>query len=464
MFSIIPVIYPVISVLPFIMFFYYKFSSYLYIKELYPICLALLIAIFTPIFKYYSRHNKHTYENQLRIDTTNIMLISICVSVAVPLMLLESKVYIFALALPFFAAMYFNFILCAIFYLKDDSSDGVLAAVNLHLQKTITTIYITVIVKVFLIALFVLSDFWMNFLFIPSVLSFIADISLIAYLRKLIYQSFLRSEGPSRDQKYKQRRLLPGGIILFSIIISILISRSWSLFSYKYINIFLLWLSDLGAVNNSEIRIDQSDPFANMKGDIEELVGLSDGVGDPGLVQDLILVMGWIGVVIIVSFLSYLLFKPIIVPLFSRNKEKISLKEYYKSILRNIVNFFSSLFMGRSKEGTVKERRVSGPGKKRVVFRKDDIRKKRETKKLLRLYLGLLKIARKKIDSLKNRNISTDDLFNSIPVKESRDIEHISGLNRLFKKGFYSENVLTDSEFKELKLKLNKVVKLVNKL
>lgn len=460
-FTIKPLLYSFITQLPFILFFSTVFKDYFYLDNLYVFTSIVLLFISTFVFRIYLLNKRESFLEEDSIQSEAIIFSFIGAALIFSFFIIQNKLIFPLIAFPLTLSLILNYNLNGLFYLKNGDSNEVNKVFNILIKKVIRVLLVYITLKTTAVLVLIFAKLWNSNLFYIAAISFVIDILLVIDLRKEQYCFYISQEIGFNYTVSKFKKLSKVLIIGLPLIISLVISRSWSLLSYKNINRFLKWLSLLGRRDSSsrQIREVAYENIFNTTGFMEtsETSEFLDGIWKVG--EKVILFF-------IIALVIYLVFSPIIKPLFNNKYKRVSLKDYYKSVYIKILNFFKSIkesfiliFSNENIRESSEIINIKKSLKERLKKQQADPMKLREVNKLLKFYVKTVKLVNKKVKKLDGVNFTVDELFEIIQLRDVTQRELLNSCSSIFKKGFYSDSRLTSCDFKNLKVNLDNVFK-----
>lgn len=439
------IVYPLLTVLPFIILLQNVMGDRFYISGLYPVATVILLLIIYPVFRVYCNRSKYEFEASECVSSNRIIIFSIIISSVISMLLLEDKIFFIFTAFPIFLLILFSYWLTSIEIIRDESTAGLIRVMNNHLKFYTLFIQIYIVVKMIALIAIHLWNYYSSYLFFPFILSFIADFILLITLRNLMYSHNLRQESISEKVRSRRRGSISFILLLFIGFFSMLAGKSKSLLSYKYIDRFINWIDDLASTEYTGREIKAIESRAK---DVElfEFMSTNEVAGKN---------MNWVWafiekliVVSVVLLIVFFVFYPLLSPLIKKNGIKISFKDYYLGFIRSIKDFLSSLFS----VVTPGEYNLKIDVKNKIYANKKNYKKnKREINKILRLYIRILNWAKKRKGVNISSYLSVTDIFISIPVSDRREEEQRDKLSMLFNKAFFSCEPIHKSDYSLIK-------------
>ncbi|MDA3809443.1 MAG: hypothetical protein PF518_03835, partial [Spirochaetaceae bacterium] len=273
----------------------------------------------------------------------------------------------------------------------------------------------------------------------------------------------IQREGFEKSSISRFRGLLTLPLILFSFFCALLLGKNRSLLSYKTIIRFLQWLSSLKFTSEAiphEMIIDEPRSESGIQSfDQTSFEGFKEPIIPEEIVKILeIMMMAGTAIVII-----YLVFYPLISPLFKKNAKKITMGEYYKKLIKRFFNYIYnlkeqilSLFINNLDERKLFDNiEFDGkPGQSRF-----NAKKKREIKTILRYFFKICRWAEKKNKLKIDKTYSVTDFFSLLAGENREENEYFSELSQLFNQAFFSSRLMTKKEFQHLKYLVSTIIR-----
>lgn len=445
------IVYPPLTVLPITLLMGRELEQHFFISGIYPVITILLCLFIYPLYRLYCSKNRYEFEAVEGIPSNKIIIFSIIISSLISILLLKVKVFFIFISIPLFLIMLFTYWLTSVEIIQDESSAGLIRVMNNHLKSYTLFIQFYIVIKIIFLVSIYLWKYYQPYLFFPFLLSFTADFFLLIVLRNLMYSHNLRQEGVGEEVQKRKRGSL--GFVFFLIIafIAFLAGRARSILSYKYIEHFLNWLSNL---SNSKYTGDILIPDTAMRkvnnGDFFTTTGIRNKNIEAiwAIVEKLLIVAA-------ILLVGYFVFYPLISPFFKKDRTKISLKKYYTDIIRNIFSllvtikdYFVSLFSVETTDRIFYKREVVNTIS---ITETADKKKRRELKKILKLYIKVLNWAKRKRGVIIGKSRSVTDLIGAIPVFNSDEEKHRDNLQVLFNRAFFSPQPLIKADYRKIK-------------
>ncbi|MGL1893570.1 MAG: hypothetical protein OCD02_18170 [Spirochaetaceae bacterium] len=451
-YTLLGLLYPFITVLP--IYFVIKPTILMFIIPF------ILLFLFIPLYRGYIKQHIYDFEDARSAIPSFIIIVSVLVTIILNLILIKSKPSALLATIPTAMILVFAYIFTLFDFINDNSDSAILKTRFNHILDVEVIIKGSIVFKLILvITLIFLNMFTLPFLWI---IGFLLDIVIIINMRNKLYYLFVFQNGTFSIQDSPFRSIWAYIVLSISLIIALLTSRNFSLLPYTYIIKFLNWLSSFGRdYDAGDLPPVKPEVLDRGPGGIDlsqiETSEISPTLQALWKILEVIFVTILYGATIVLVF--YFLFYPLLAPLFNKNREKISFKDYYKKILNGIINFmnnvkevFLSFFIDHIKDD------VFTPKKHVTILTQTQIKRdKKEVKAILKQYFKLTKWATKKKLINKSNNLSVDLFFNKIETVISKDVA--DGLTQFFNSGFYSLETITKNDFKEIKNRIRDVLK-----
>lgn len=451
------IIYPILTMLPIILLLQKELEDNFYISKLFILATILLVLVMYPLYRIYCYKNRFEFEAAERVPSRRVIIFSLICSLLISTLLLEAKGYVIFISIPLIMVMLFTYWITSIEVIRDEPGAGFIKVTNNHLNFYTRFIQFFVVAKMlFLISVYIW-DYYESYLFLSFVLSFTADFFLLITLRNLIYSHNLRQEGVNEEIQTRRRGRI--GFVIFFLITcsSVFIARSRSIFSYEYIGRFINWLDSLaGTKYRGEVLKLNKVPKKNsdMMNLFEFEVNSNKYLEAICSVLDEVIIAA--ALILIVIFVFY----PLLSPLFKKNST--SFKDYYRGLIKSLFNFYKgikdfidSLFSETISE-QVKNKKQLKPGIP-ISSKVSTKKKKREMRKVLRLYIKVLNWAARKRGVYINNSLSVTDIFRSIPVQGKLEEEYVNQLSLLFNRAFFSPEPFLKSDYRMIKATYKKL-------
>ncbi len=402
------------------------------------ILIGVILTLSSIIFYPFIRSNMNNFHDSELTTPILIYILSAIMGFLLAYLIFPKNYLFFICGFPITTMILLNYEIIFFNFIQDIKIDGILTLKYIHCKYSLVIFESIIIIKIIILTVeSVLGNYNdANNLF--WVLSFISDFSIVTFIHNSLNKIHIYQQGFITKKYIYRKKIL---LISLSLFLALILSRDFSIFSYRSIVDFINSLSP-GVYESGSFINEGTTSSIEYNGFLDSLDSSGTGSEIFPVIQTVLLFIGRLFLLFSGLFIIYLIIWPFIRPFLKRNRNKVTLKDEFLVLIRKIRLFILALFRvdrGRVyKDRSFKTVVAGGSGK---IFDK----KVRIEGKLNRIYYKLIKYSYKN-NYLLEHNFTVDRFIDVL--SENINYKDINLLRELLNRGFYSRGGIDKKSLK----------------